>query len=68
LDASYITYSRDDSDVNRVSSLIDKHFETAAQDDKGQYEDGGYLLVPLIFVLMLLWARQGFIAELWRHS
>jgi len=67
LDASYITYSRDDSDVNRVSSLIDKHFQTA-QDDKGQYEDGGYLLVPLIFVLMLLWARQGFIAELWRRS
>ncbi len=68
LGASYIAHSRDDSDVNRVSSLIDKHFKTAAQDDNTQYEDGGYLLVPLIFVLMLLWARQGFIAELWRRS
>ena len=68
LGASYIVHSRDDSDVNRVSSLIDKHFKTAAQDDNSQYEDGGYLLVPLIFVLMLLWSRQGFIAEMWRRS
>jgi len=68
LGASYIAHSRDDSDVNRVSSLVDKHFKTAAQDDNTQYEDGGYLLVPLIFVLMLLWSRQGFIAELWRRS
>ncbi|HEY9128971.1 MAG TPA: hypothetical protein VIN02_03975, partial [Sulfurovum sp.] len=68
LGASYIVHSRDDSDVNRVSFLIDKHFKTAAQDDNTQYEDGGYLLVPLIFVLMLLWSRQGFIAELWRRS
>ena len=35
-----------------------------------KYEDGGYVpLVPLIFLLLLLlWARQGFIAELWRRS
>jgi Ca-activated chloride channel family protein len=68
LDASYITYSRDDSDVKRVSSLIDRHFKKAAQNDKDEYEDGGYLLVPIIFVLLLFWSRQGFIAELWRRQ
>lgn len=68
LDASYVAYSRDDSDVNRVNALIDKHFKTAAQDDNSQYEDGGYLVIPLIFILMLLWSRQGFFAELWRGS
>ena len=68
LAANYVTHSRDDRDVERVSSMIDKHFNSATQDDKNQYEDGGYLLVPFIFILMLLWSRQGFIAELWRCS
>ena len=64
----YVKYTRDGSDVDQVSSLIDKNFKNAAQDDKGRYEDGGYTLIPLIFLLLLLWARQGFIAELWRRS
>ena len=68
LGASYVTHSRDESDVKKVSSLIDKHFNAAAQDDTNQYEDGGYLLVPFIFMFMLLWSRQGFMAELWRRS
>lgn len=68
LDAQYVPYARDDSDVTNVSSLIDKNFKNAAQDDKSKYEDGGYWLVPLIFLFLLLWARQGFIAELWRRS
>ena len=68
LDAHYISYARDDSDVEEVSSLIDKNFKNAAQDDKSKYEDGGYWLIPLIFLFLLLWARQGFISELWRRS
>jgi Ca-activated chloride channel family protein len=68
LGAHYVKYSRDGSDVRSVSSMIDKNFITAQQDDKNRYEDGGYTLVPIIFLLMLLWARQGFIAELWRRS
>jgi len=68
LGGHYVTYTRDDSDVNSVSSLIDKNFKTAAQDDKSRYEDGGYTLIPIILLLLLLWARQGFIAELWRRA
>jgi len=64
----YVKYTRDGSDVAQVSALIDKNFKNAAQDDKSRYEDGGYTLIPLIFLLLLLWARQGFIAELWRRS
>jgi len=68
INGHYVKYTRDDSDVDLVSSLIDKNFKTAQQDDKSSFEDGGYILVPFIFILMLLWARQGFIAELWRRS
>jgi hypothetical protein len=68
LDANYIKYARDNSDVTAVSSLIEKNFKNAAQDDKSKYEDGGYYLIPLLFLLLLLWSKQGFIAELWRRS
>lgn len=68
IDGYFVPFARDGSDVKKVSSLIDKNFKNAAQNDKSRYEDGGYWLVPLIFLFMLLWARQGFIAELWRRS
>lgn len=68
LNAHYVKHTRDRSDVSQVSSLIDKNFKNAAQDDKSKYEDGGYTLIPVIFLLLLFWARQGFIAELWRRS
>jgi len=63
-----VKYSRDDADVKAISSMIDKNFKNAAQDDNSKYEDGGYTLVPLIFLLLLMWVRQGFMAELWRRS
>ena len=68
LGAHYVKYARDDSDVDTVSSLIDKNFKNAAQEDSSKYEDGGYWLIPVIFLLLLLWARQGFLAELWRRA
>ncbi len=68
LSAQYVKHSRDSSDVSRVSSLIDKNFKSAQQNDSSQYEDGGYMLIPIIFLLLLLWSRQGFIAELWRRA
>ncbi len=68
LDAHYVPYAGDNSDVTKISSLIDKNFKNAAQNDDRKYEDGGYWLVPIIFLLLLMWARQGFIAELWRRS
>lgn len=68
LDARYVSYASDESDVNKVSSMIDKNFKSAVQEDESRYEDGGYWLVPFIFLLLLPWARQGFIAELWRRA
>jgi len=68
LDAKVVDYRGDNRDVAEVSSLIERNFKNAATDDSNMYEDGGYWLVPIIFLLMLLWARQGFIAELWRRS
>lgn len=68
LNGHYVPFARDDSDVRLVSSFIDKNFKKAEQGDKSKYEDGGYMLIPVIFMLLLLWARQGFIAELWRRS
>ena len=68
LNAEYVKYAGDNSDVAAVSSLIEKNFKNAEQDDNSKYEDGGYTLIPLLFLLLLLWARQGFIAELWRRA
>ena len=68
LNAEYVKYAGDNSDVAAVSSLIEKNFKNAAQADNSKYEDGGYTLIPLLFLLLLLWARQGFIAELWRRA
>ena len=68
VDGKTVKYSRDDTDVEAISSMIDTNFKNAAQDDKSKYEDGGYWLIPFIFLFLLLWARQGFIAELWRRS
>ena len=68
LNAEVVDYAGDNSDVAEVSSLIEKNFKNAAEGDSNKYEDGGYWLVPFIFILLLMWARQGFIAELWRRS
>jgi len=68
LNAAYVKYAGDNADVETVSFLIEKNFKNAVQDDNSKYEDGGYTLVPLLFLLLLLWARQGFIAELWRRA
>lgn len=68
VDGHHVQYASDGSDVVQVTSLIDKNFKMAQQDGTGNFEDGGYMLVPLIFLFILLWAREGFIAELWRRS
>ena len=68
LNAHVVNYSGDNADVQEVSSLVDRNFKSAMSDDSNKYEDGGYWLIPFIFLLMLMWARQGFIAELWRRS
>lgn len=68
LDAAYTAMTVDEEDVQKVASWIDTAFNKAGSKDDARYEDGGYLLLPLILLFMLLWFRQGFIAEAWRIS
>jgi len=68
LDGDFVAYAGDESDVAVVSAMIDRNFKSGAQGEKSRYEDGGYWLIPLIFLLLLPWAGQGFFAELWRRA
>ena len=68
LDAGLTQITVDDSDVEALSSSVDRAFKLAGSSDDTRYEDGGYYLLPLIVLLMLLWFRRGFIAEAWRVS
>jgi hypothetical protein len=68
LDAEWTGMTVDEQDVQKIASWIDTAFKQAGSKDDARYEDGGYLLLPLILLLMLLWFRQGFIAEAWRVS
>ncbi len=68
LNAEWTEMTVDDQDVRKIASWIDTAFQKAGSEDDARYEDGGYLLIPLILLLMLLWFRQGFIAEAWRVS
>nr|MBL0708775.1 hypothetical protein [Sulfurimonas sp.] len=68
LGGKYIKYSSDGSDVDSVLALIEKNFKNDEQSDNARYEDGGYLLLPALFLLLLFWARKGFVAQLWRRA
>jgi Ca-activated chloride channel family protein len=68
LDAEWTHMTVDEQDVQKIASWIDTAFKQAGSKDDARYEDGGYLLLPLILLLMLLWFRQGVIAEAWRVS
>jgi Ca-activated chloride channel family protein len=50
----------DDRDVNRLAQGAESDVSQAAADmEQMQWKDSGYLLVPLIFLGTLLWARRG---------
>lgn len=67
LEGKFAEFKGDDSDTEAISSMINNHFQNISSDSD-EYEDGGYLLLPLIFLLLVLWAREGFLAEMWRRS
>ena len=58
--------SFDGDDIEKLSSEVDHQFNSFQTKKKGQYENGGFYLLPIILFLMLLWFRRGFIGELWR--
>jgi len=68
VDGHYVSYTSNENDVALVSSLIENSFKKSKKGDKNLYENGGYILLPFIFLLMLFWARRGFFGELWRLS
>jgi len=50
----------DDRDVRRIAQGAESNVSQAAADmEQMQWKDSGYLLVPLIFLGTLLWARRG---------
>ena len=67
IDADLVSLSPDDSDIDQLLNNIDTNF-SRAQDDNADYKDEGYLLLPMIVILLVLWFRRGFLAEAWRVS
>ncbi len=68
LKGEYQPITADEYDVSKLSSMINQAFKGASAKEDSHYEDGGYLLIPIIMLGLLLWFRRGFIAEAWRVS
>lgn len=50
----------DDRDTRRVAQGAESNVSQVTSDmERMQWKDSGYLLVPLIFLVTLLWARRG---------
>ena len=57
----------DDQDINIIARKIEKNFNQA-QGDQIECEDGGFYLLPIILLLILMFFRQGLWAQVWRFS
>ena len=68
LDANIQEITVDDSDIEQLNTWTQRSFENPQGLESSHYEDSGYLLLPLILLLLLLWFRRGFVAEVWRVS
>jgi Ca-activated chloride channel family protein len=52
----------DQTDVQRVAQRAQSAFQTVAAASEGErWRDGGYLLLPLIALLALMWSRRGWV-------
>jgi Ca-activated chloride channel family protein len=64
VDGTLMVVSVDDRDVRRLTDQIERSFVAAPQTDGGQrWKDEGYLLVPFITLLSLMWFRPGWIVK-----
>jgi len=64
LNASLTLVTADDKDVKRLISNIQVSFSAIQAENGGsRWKDAGYLLVPVIALLGLLWFRQGWIVK-----
>jgi len=60
LDASLELVTVDDSDVRRLATRATTHVAVAKADTpEARWRDEGYVLVPLLTLVALLWARRG---------
>jgi Ca-activated chloride channel homolog len=62
IDATFVRITTDDSDVSELARAA-KFTTAAAGDDSARWEEGGYWLVPLLAILMLPFARRGWMVS-----
>jgi Ca-activated chloride channel family protein len=56
--------SVDDSDVQRATQRAQTNFKAVAGSaSSDRWRDGGYLLLPLIAILALMWSRRGWLVR-----
>jgi Ca-activated chloride channel family protein len=56
--------SVDDTDVQRATQRAQSNFKSVAGSAGGdRWRDGGYLLLPLIALLALMWSRRGWVVR-----
>jgi len=67
LKTDWVNFAYNDQDIELLSNYIDSYFQQAL-NNQSDYEDAGYYLMPFISLLVLLWFRQGFLAQAWRLS
>jgi len=58
-----IDMSADDSDIHRLQRRITRQFESAANAQHRQREDGGYYFIFPLLLLLLLWFRKGMVLQ-----
>ncbi len=59
LGANYQRVTPDDQDIKAVASRADQAIVSGASGEAVQWQDEGYLLVPLLVLGVLLWCRRG---------
>lgn len=64
-DGQFIAVQQDDSDIERLTRLID-HYYIRHTDSRLPWEDAGYYLVFPCLLLFLAWTRRDW-GQYWRH-
>jgi Ca-activated chloride channel family protein len=62
IDATFVRITADDSDVSELARAA-KFTTSAPGDDSARWEEGGYWLMPLLAILMLPFARRGWMVS-----
>lgn len=64
LDARIETLSVDQADVEALSNRAQTNYATmAAMDSASQWQDAGYMLLPVLALCVLMWSRRGWVVR-----